>query len=89
MVYLSPGTSLSHHDTGPAVVDPLVPVTNITQQSKVNQLTHYLLSKYGVSEPWYFPISPRNWTSCFESSSSSDKYHTAEQVKSINSLLAK
>ena len=89
MVYLSPGTSLSHHDTGPAVVDPLVPVTNISQQSKVNQLTHYLLSKYGVSEPWYFPISPRYWTSCCGSSSSSDKYLTAEQGKSINSLLAK
>ena len=49
MVYLSPGTSLFHHNTGPAVVDPLVPVTNIAQQSKVNQSTHYLLSKYGVS----------------------------------------
>ena len=37
MVYLSPGTSLSHHDTGPAVVDPLVPVTNTAQQSKVKK----------------------------------------------------
>ena len=37
MVYLSRGTSLSHPDTGPAVVDPLAPVTNIAQQSKVKK----------------------------------------------------
>ena len=37
MEYPSLGTSQYHHDTGPAVVDPLVPVTDTVQQSKVKK----------------------------------------------------